>query len=244
MYYADYFINGGFKSVEDGRMHLSGASFEWQCCTGTFPEDVAEYANLLYYQDEEGLYISQYLPSKVSFTVNNTVLTLENTSLYPKEKTLRFVLHDAGEESFALRFRVPSWATEKNEMRVNGEVVDIPMIPNTWAVLERNWKDQDVIEIDFGFVLRFEAVDSYAPEVAALCFGPLVLVCNKMTLFAGDMKNPQEWIEPIWKEGYSFAFRTKPGHVKPFGHLTRDFYPYYEVPAMEWYYMYNKIEKD
>ena len=47
-----------------------------------------------------------------------------------------------------------------------------------------------------------------------------------------------------WKEGYSFSFRTKPGHVKPFAHLTRDFYPYYEVGEREWYYMYNRIEEN
>lgn len=244
MYYADYFINGGLKSVEDGRMHPDGSVFEWQCCTGTFPEDVAEYANLLYYQDEKGVYVSQYLPSQVSFAANGKAFALENTSLYPKEKSLRFVVHGDGEESFALRFRVPSWATGKNEVRINGERAAVAAEPNTWAVLERSWKDQDVIEIDFTFVLRFEAVDSYAPEVAALCYGPLVLVCNKMTLFTGDMAHPEEWLEPVWKEGYSFAFRTKPGHVKPRSSLTRDFYPYYEVPMMEWYYMYNKILKE
>ena len=244
MYYADYFINGAFKSVEDGRMHANGSNFEWQCCTGTFPEDVAEYANLLYYQDETGLYVSQYLPSKVTFSVQNKAYTLENTSFYPKEKGLRFVLHGSREQRFALRFRVPSWATGKNEVRINGKAAEVEAVPNTWVVLERDWKDRDVIEIDYAFVLRFEAVDSYAPQVAALCFGPLVLVCNKMSLFAGDMEHPQEWIEPIQKDGYSFAFRTKPGHVKPHRHLTRDFYPYYEVPEMEWYYMYNKIEKE
>ncbi len=72
---------------------------------------------------------------------------------------------------------------------------------------------------------------------------PLTLVCDKMTLFEGDIKHPSDWIEPVQKEGYSFAFRTKPGHVKPFAHLTRDFYPYYEVGEREWYYMYNRIEK-
>ena len=77
----------------------------------------------------------------------------------------------------------------------------------------------------------------------ALSYGPVVLVCDKMTLFTGDTEHPETWIEPIEKAGYSFAFRTKPGHVKPFGHLTREFYPYYEVPEMEWYYMYNRISE-
>ena len=80
-------------------------------------------------------------------------------------------------------------------------------------------------------------------ESAALVYGPIVLACNKMTLFDGDRENPEEWIEPIQKDGYSFAFRTKPGHVKPYEHLTREFYPYYEIPQMQWYYMYSRFTK-
>ena len=30
MYYADYFVNGGIKTVEDRRLHDNGRSFEWQ----------------------------------------------------------------------------------------------------------------------------------------------------------------------------------------------------------------------
>ena len=246
MYYADYFLNGGFKSVEDGRMHEDGANFEWQCCTGTFPEDVAEYSNMLYYQEENGLAVSQYLASRVRFAVNGSAYTLENTSFYPKEKALRFVLHqEAGTdkpESFRLRFRVPSWATGRNRVTVNGLAAEEPMEPNTWLTLERAWKDGDEIIISFEFTLRFESVDDKSPEVEALCYGPLVMVCDRMTLFEGDRSDPGSWMEPIQKDGYSFAFRTKPGHVKPYAHLTREFYPYYEVPGMEWYYMYVRVE--
>lgn len=241
MYYADYFLNGGFKSVEDGRLHPNGTSFEWQCCTGTFPEDVAEYANMLYYQDETGLYVSQYLASKVRFAVEEAGFTLENTSFYPKEKKLQFLLHGEREKKFSLHFRVPSWASGTNRVWVNGALLDAAAKPDTWIALERCWKDGDRVEIEYEFVLRFESVDSYAPEVAALCYGPLTMVCDKMTLFEGNMEKPEEWMEPVQKDGYSFAFRTKPGHVKPFAHLTRDFYPYYEVGAMEWYYMYTKV---
>ncbi len=111
------------------------------------------------------------------------------------------------------------------------------------ASLNRCWKEGNRVDMEFAFSLRFEPVDEYAPNVAALCYGPLTLVCDKMTLFEGDIKHPSDWIEPVQKEGYSFSFRTKPGHVKPFAHLTRDFYPYYEVGEREWYYMYNRIEK-
>lgn len=242
MYYADYFINGGFKSVEDGRMHENGCSFEWQCCTGTFPQDVAEYSNMLYYAGEKDIYVSQYLASRVVRTVDGIGISLENTSFYPKEKELRFVFRSSEEIFYGLHFRVPSWATGKNIIKVNGETVAAEAKPNTWIDLQRVWKDGDIITIDFEFILRFEAVDTYSENVAALCYGPVVLVCNKMTLFEGDIANPKTWLEPIQKDGYSYAFRTKPGHVAPYEHLTREFYPYYEVPQMEWYYMYNQIK--
>lgn len=144
----------------------------------------AEYANMLYYQDREGLYVSQYLPSQVRYKIEDTEFALENVSLYPKEKLLHFVLHGEKEKRFASHFRVPTWASGANRIWVNGEAVAITVCPNEWASLNR-----------------------------------------------------------CWKEGYSFSFRTKPGHVKPFAHLTRDFYPYYEVGEREWYYMYNRIEK-
>jgi hypothetical protein len=127
---------------------------------------------------------------------------------------------------------------------VNNEILNVDIKPNTWLTIDRKWQDSDTISIEYSFVLRFEEVDCYAPNIAALCYGPVVLVCNKMTNFVGDMEHPAEWLEPIQKDGYSYAFLTKPGHVKPFGHLTREFYPYYEVPEMEWYYMYNRIEKE
>lgn len=243
MYYADYFVNGGMKTVEDGRMHENGCLFEWQCCTGTFPEDVAEYSNMLYYREENALYVSQYLASRVSFQVQDEFFTLDNESFYPKEKELRFRLHGTSRKHFSIQFRVPSWADGNNQVKVNGEVVQAVVVPNTWLVLERTWQDGDIIEISYEWKLRFERADAYSPQIVALCYGPIVLVCDKMALLAGDAAHPENWLEPIQKDGYSFAFRTKPGHIKPYEHTVREFYPYYEVPEKEWYYMYNRIEE-
>ncbi len=257
MYYADYFINGGMKSVTDGRLQDDGSSFEWQCCTGTFPEDVAEYSNMLYYLGEDGLYVSQYLASTVDFRIGETLYCLENDSFYPKERELRFVVHvkntdgktangmEDTPQSFGLHFRVPSWAGDQSVVCVNGERMEACAVkPDTWLTIKRSWKEGDRVTITYEFTLRFEVVDAHSPDVAALCYGPVVLVCDKMTLFTGDIEHPEEWIEPMQKDGYSFSFRTKPGHVIPYGHLTREFYPYYEVPEHEWYYMYNRIRID
>ena len=40
--------------------------------------------------------------------------------------------------------------------------------PNTWLELHCCWKDGDTIELTFSFVLRFQAADAWALDVAAL----------------------------------------------------------------------------
>lgn len=243
MYYADYFINGALKTTEDGRLQASGESFEWQCCTGTFPQDVAEYSNMLYYHNDNGIYISQYLHSSVSFDILEKEIIMENTSCYPKEKEIRFVVHipSGGKVKFSASFRVPSWAKGKNSIAINEEKQNVPIAPDNWATIEREWQEGDEIRISFEFILRFVSADSKSPNVKAICYGPITLVCNKMTLFTGDTDNPSSWIDEAQIDGYSYAFITKKGHVKPYEHLVREFYPYYEVGENDWYYMYNRF---
>ena len=55
LYYASYFQDGALKSYEDRRLQHLGQNFVWQCCTGTFPQDVAEYANMIAYFDDKGV---------------------------------------------------------------------------------------------------------------------------------------------------------------------------------------------
>ncbi|WP_162515377.1 beta-L-arabinofuranosidase domain-containing protein [Paenibacillus pinistramenti] len=266
MYYADYFLDGGLKSVEDRRLQENGEAFEWQCCTGTFPQDVAEYANMLYYRDQDGLYISQYLPSTVTWTQGSSLLALENHSDYPDTSRIRLRLavmenlnHPSDDSSsqtapspsasrqessgprcsFRLRLRVPSWADGANTISVNGIRQSIACSPGEWAEIDRVWHDGDVVEADFPYRLYFTPVDEQNPGIAALSFGPLVLTADKMTLFEGEIDRPAEWIHPV--PGQPLTFMTLPGHVRPYAHLTRTFTPYYKVGEMEWYYMYNRI---
>lgn len=244
LYFASYFEDGAVKSNDDRRLHLNGVNNQWQCCTGTWPQDMAEYANILYYCDDSGVYVSQYLPSTYSWNAKGKPVTIENYSDYPNNETLKFCVSTSGEEvDFALRFRVPAWAKGKNQITVNGTAIDVDIVPNQWAVVNRTWSDGNIVEITYPYSLYFRSVDEYTPELVALSYGPVVLACTEMTLLVGDRNNPQEWIKPV--EGEPFTFRTEPGHTGFYPHLTRTFVPYYKVGEMQWYYMYNRIyDKD
>jgi hypothetical protein len=240
MYYAGYFINGAVKSVEDRRLQDGGAVNEWQCCTGTFPQDTAEYCNLLYYHDNTGLYVSQYLPSKVDFDINGKNVSLENYSLFPEEKDLRFRVSLSGQEQFSVYFRRPFWASGENRCRINGRTMQVTINDRDWFEILRLWKDGDIIEISYEFKLSFVPVDRFHRDIAALRYGPLVLASDSMALLKGDIEKPETWIHPDSSE-YA-AFKTDPGHTGYYDSVTTRFRPYYLIPAMEWYYMYFRIE--
>lgn len=241
MYYASYFLDGAIKTVEDRRLTSEGYGFEWQCCTGTYPQDIAEYVNMLYYVDSDGIYISQYLPSTMRFVKDGAKIGIENYSEFPESSQLKFRICAEQKNIFDFRFRVPSWAKGDNCVKVNGKEISMSLEPEFWGCISREWNDGDLIYIDFPFELYFKPVDSINKEIMALNYGPLVLTADEMTDFIGDPDRVGEWIHRV--AGDTLAFETDPGHAAGYKFLKRKFIPYYKVPAMQWYYMYNRVCK-
>lgn len=238
-YYAAYFRDGALKTVEDRRLNPDGRNHYWQCCTGTFPQDVAEYANMLYYFTDDALCISQYLPSTVDAAFGGKAITLHMLADFPREPRLRIRIDTQGPVRFTLRIRVPSWANGTNEVWINEEKTDLTCTPDTWLEIDREFINGDSIRIEWPYALAFKAIDIEHPDLVALTYGPLVLVSTEMTLLEGDREHPHDWIKPV--DGVFGTFTTLPGHAGPHTFLQRKFVPYYTLGEMQWYYMYNEI---
>ena len=58
-YYSDYQLGGGRKVY-----HSDGT---WPCCSGTFPQVMADYHNIIYFKDPESLYVNLFVPSEVTW---------------------------------------------------------------------------------------------------------------------------------------------------------------------------------
>ncbi len=216
--------------------------YVWVCCTGTFPQDTAEYANMIAYTDPEGLYISQLIPAGITFEKGGERLTLVSDGAFPFRGEGRFTLHAAAPVRFRLRIRVPHWADGENTVRVNGEVQFSSALPDTWLTLDRTWRDGDRVEADFPYRLRFSQVDPQHRDVCALMWGPVAMCCDEMTVLVGDRDHPGDWIHPV--EGMENVFETLPGHSGIYSHICRRFYPYWQIGLMKWYYMYNRLYPD
>jgi DUF1680 family protein len=164
-YYADY--NNTAKKV-----HYRD---KWPCCSGTFPQLTADYGISSYFQSKDGIYVNLFVPSRVSWSQNDTPCTLTQTTKYPSANTTQFEFALPRPTTFAVYLRIPEWAGAKTTVSVNGRRADSEPSPGKFLSLQRTWKDGDRVEVEFDMPLRLEAVDEQNPNRVALMRGPIAL---------------------------------------------------------------------
>src|SRR5208337_412379 len=163
-YYSDYNFDG--KKVY--------REAHWPCCSGTMPQIAADYRISTYFRDLGGIYVNLYIPSTLQWLQDEAIFTLKLTTTYPLASTLQFELQTTQSRMFALNFRIPAW-TEAPTLLVNGKRVTAPVLSETFATIEREWKNGDRIELDLPMKTRLEPIDKRHADTVALLYGPLVL---------------------------------------------------------------------
>ena len=166
-YYSDYRIGGGRKIY-----HLDGT---WPCCSGTYPQVVSDYHDVVYFKDAAGLLVNLYVPSRVRWNQAGAEVAVEQSTSYPASDVTTLTVRGAKPGTFDLRFRVPAWARGA-AAEVNGESAAFTGGAGGWGVLRRAWRDGDRVTLRFPMSLALAPVDAQHPRRAAVTYGPLVLV--------------------------------------------------------------------
>jgi len=68
---------------------------------------------------------------------------------------------------FALRLRIPDWVRGRATVRVNRRTFGVPAEPNTFATLDRQWKNNDVVNLRLPYTKRTEPVDDRHSDTVA-----------------------------------------------------------------------------
>jgi DUF1680 family protein len=217
-YYSDYRVGGGIK-VYNWEM--------WTCCSGTYPQAVADYHNIIYLKDESSLYVNLFVPSEVTWTRPGGDVKVTQETNYPEAETSTLTFELKQPATFALKLRVPAWARDVS-VTVNGAPAGIECKPGTWATLERAWKSGDRVVIRIPLPSRMLPVDRPHPDRVAVARGPVVLVLEaayhdaKFRLPATD-DELNKWLTPDQTAGW---FNIQP----PAGSRIRSkFRPFYTV---------------
>jgi uncharacterized protein len=230
-YYGDYSTSAGRKSFY---WH------EWPCCSGTYLQNMAEYHNLIFLKDAQGLYLNLYVPSELRWAHGGQSIVVRQATLYPESGEVVVSLAMTRACAFVLHFRIPQWSKTGAVFSVNGEAIDVPAEPGHWASVERLWQDGDRVKIVFPLELRSVAVDQQHPDRVAILYGPIVLAQDEACCRRPFSLAPQTQLGTrLVKEEPGLRFRIL--NTMPERH-TRYLVPLYSVRPFWPYWVYFDLQ--
>jgi DUF1680 family protein len=229
-YYGDYRISSGLKQ------HYW---HEWPCCSGTYLQTVADYHNVIYFRDADGLAVNLYVPSEVTWRQDGQTVRLRQETHYPEAETTDLSLHLERPARFRLRLRVPGWC-ERMSVNLNDAPLPIAAAPGDWATIEREWQPGDRVTARFPMALRMVPVDRQHPRRVAILIGPVVLgqdeaCCRRPFALAQH----EDLTSRLVREDGGLRYRIL--DTAPERH-TRYLQPFYEFPAYWPYWIYFDLD--
>jgi uncharacterized protein len=166
--YTQYYLSltpGAWKTFnnEDGNF--------W-CCTGTGVEEYSKLADSIYWHDEAGLYVNQFIPSELTWSDKG--LKLRQETRFPEQQSTTLGFTAEKPVALAVRLRIPAWLDSAPTVKINGRALEASAAPGSYLTLTRTWKTGDRIELALPMTLRTEAMPD-DPNMRAVLYGPLVL---------------------------------------------------------------------
>jgi uncharacterized protein len=229
-YYGDYRLSGGIKQ------HYWHA---WPCCSGTYWQAVADYHNVIYFRDAEGLFVNLFVPSDVTWSHAGTAVRVRQETAYPEAETTTLAVEPDRPVRLAVRVRVPGWS-DGLTLHVNGERIETPTRPGRWATIERVWQRGDRVTARIPLGLRTLAVDPQHPRRVAVLYGAVVLAqdeaCCRRPLALGS---GETLARRLVQEEPGIRFRIL--DTAPERH-TRFLQPFYSFPAFWPYWVYFDLD--
>ncbi len=161
------------------------SAHRWPCCAGTFTQVAADYginSYLLEANDRPEVWLTQYLPSSLRWTVAGVDLTLTQHGDFPASEHVQLRLSTHRAVRCTLHLRIPAWCAAPR-LTCNGQ--PLPLEPRLgFAPVDRLWRDGDRLDLHLPASLRLallhqdDAVADVVHEtpLAALCWGPWVLM--------------------------------------------------------------------
>jgi len=165
-YYSDYRLGGASKKYYNAT---------WPCCSGTYIQAVADYHNIIYFKDMEGLYVNLYVPSEVNWSQKGKQIKVRQETAYPESDTTLLIIKMKNKMRFRIRLRVPGW-TQNATVELNDVRLEVSCKPGTWVEIEREWAPDDRLAFRIPMQIKLAPVDKQHPHLVAATYGPAVLV--------------------------------------------------------------------
>lgn len=160
-----FFYDNPLESMgEHEREHWFGCA----CCPGNVTRFMASVPHYMYATQGDDIFVNLYIQGNAEIPLEGDTVNIRQESNYPWDGAVKLTVNPEKEKKFALRLRIPGWAqnspvptdlysfTDKSEnykLMINGKEVK-PSVENGYAVVNRDWKAGDVVELQLPMQIR------------------------------------------------------------------------------------------
>ena len=155
------------------------------CCGGTGVENHVKYQEAAYFVSDNTIWVGLYMPTTAQWKKKGVIIKQE--CQWPAEKsvitvsTLQHPTSTLRPQPFSMKLRVPYWATEGFDIKLNGKSIATHYQPCSYVEIPaRRWTAKDVVEVTMPFTTHLDfGPDKYEGMwLGAFMRGPLVMAAT------------------------------------------------------------------
>ena len=158
------------------------------CCPPNVLRTLAEVSGMAYSISGDELWINLYGDNRIATELNGDWIELVQVTDYPWEGRVDLSVERCNDTPLALKFRIPGWC-EGATLSVNGEAVERPLEPASYAEIRRQWKPGDRISLNLPMPPRLIEANPQVEEThnqLAVQRGPIVYCLESADLPADE----------------------------------------------------------
>ena len=147
------------------------------CCPPNLVRTIASVSGWAYSLSTNGVSVNLFGGNILDTTMNDgSRLRISQETEYPWKGLIKLTVEECRTTPFEVMVRVPGW-TDSATLLINGQDAGIETVPGTFAKINREWKNGDVITLNISMEVKFLEGHPRIEEVrnqVALKRGPVV----------------------------------------------------------------------
>lgn len=186
---------GGFfypNPLESHGQHARQAWFGCACCPSNICRFIPSVPGYVYAVKDNQLFVNLFMSNTLSTKVQGKAMQITQQTGYPWDGGVNITIDKAPSKAVALSIRIPGWAKDQAvpgnlytysdgkhsgyTVKVNGQEVQSQLV-NGYFVIERKWKKNDQVQVNFDMQTRIVSADPRVAEdrgKVAVERGPIV----------------------------------------------------------------------
>ena len=239
--------------LEAGATKIWGSpTYDFWCCHGTLVQAHTAHNAWIYYENDEGIAICQYIPSLARTERDGSAVTIEQTTGHQAARAAGGGSNAAGPRhrptswvvnvrvscerpaEFTLKLRVPWWTSHEATVFLNGEPLPAKTASSSFHTISRTWHD-DTVRVELPKSLTVSEIPD-EPDMVAFLDGPVVLagLCQDERTLIGDKSDPSSLLVPdnerqwtTWLQGYRARGQQHGLRFRPLHEIVDETYTVY-----------------